>query len=300
MSDKSRPPPPSRPRGSKHPRRPRSGFGHAEMGPADEGQRLVDALDTARALVMSWGGRGDHDQRTLLARHLGDDARGPKQGYSPASARDTYVFRQRAIPTIVRLFGPKLSRGPLTFVTLILEDWYYPMGELNRADAKAITRRFKQRLRSIVLARRLPNDGLLVGMLEIGLRLDSGGHYAGYQLHIHAVADATMMRVLRHLSIRRHGVGPSRVRRPIDRREIPHLERLQSRIGYCLKVQPRRMDLDGVSQTTGESGPTTQHELDINSVEEALLWLDQCRFSDLLVVLGSNCLRSIGHMKPRL
>lgn len=299
----SKPPHPPKPPGGcgiKHPRRPKANPRAEDMGPANEGLRVAKGLNATRIAALHASSFGAGDQSDELARHLAEEDAARRQGYTPASAIDTYAFRQRAIPTIVRLFTPLLNPGPLTFVTIIQPGWFFPIGELHRAGAAEIAGCIKQRLRTMMQLMRLPSDGLFVGVLEIGIRLDDNHEPAGYQLHIHAVADVTMMRVVDELSAEQFGDGSSFVRKPIDRREILCLERLQSRTGYCLKIQVRGMVLDGnVSQSTGDSGPTSQHEVRGPAIVEPLLWLDRLKFSDLLIVLGTSKLRSIGTMKAR-
>ena len=285
---------------TKHFKRTRAGSGLVDIGPADEGIAIVSELDARRTTALYNNCWFAGEQSRHLARHLEETNNANRRGFSPASARDIYEFRLRAIPKLVELFRPMLGTGGLKFVTIIQPGWYFPVGELHRADGSAIVKQLEQKLRAIMRRPGQSNDGVFAGMLEVGLRYDDGGTLAGYQLHVHAVADAIMMKITRCLHTKQFGLGLEHVKQPLVAPGILTLERLQSRLGYCLKAQVRGMVLGGrVSQTTGDSGPTTQHEPDPAVLIEPLLWLDGMSVSDLFIVLGTLDLRSIGRMGRR-
>ena len=286
--------------GKPHPRRPRSGSGRVDIGPADEGIVIVNAIDAQRAAALYLHSWSVNDQSNQVAQHLEEMDAAKRRGFSPACARDVYQFRQRVLPKAIRLFTPMLGDSGMGFVTIFQQGWFFAEGELHRADGVAIVQKFKQELRDIMQRCGYRDEGLLIGMLEVGLRYNKDGSFAGFQLHVHAVADAAMMRVVWKLSRAQFGERAAYMKQPILRSKLPTLERLQSRLGYSLKAQPRGMVLGGrVSQSTGDSGPTTQHELDAPAVIEPLLWLDRMAFSELFIVFGTYDLRAIGRMRRR-
>ena len=290
-----------------------------EMGPADDTGSLVDWIDTSRALILAGAGlvwptaphyRPSRDavmERDMaaaaaaLAAQMLPDLPLVQLRWSPASARAVREFRRRTIPLAVRLLEQWLADGRLQYVTIILTGWWFPIGELHQADAAWIARQFRQRL--LYQIRRTPGArmGMFIGMFEVSvtyLKDSDGSDPTGYQVHIHAVCDAAMLRAVNKLNEGGFMAGPRYVRVPILPYEVLTLERLQSKLGYCLKGQPRRPDFTGtISKTTGESGPAWQHELAADLVVEPLLWLDRWTFTDLTVVIGTYDLR--GALKGR-
>jgi len=108
-----------------------------------------------------------------------------------------------------------IERKPLWFTTVILPSWYFPVGQLGQADPGAIKETIRQKIRR--LEAKFPERalGLLIGTLEVLLRTDVHGQPAGWQVHLHAIADSNMNFLLKKLRKTQFGTGPEHVRTPV-------------------------------------------------------------------------------------
>ena len=135
--------------------------------------------------------------------------------FTIASPLATRVARDRIIAAALPLLEEVIERKPLWFTTVILPGWYFPVGQLGQADPGAIKETIRQKIRR--LEAKFPERalGLLIGTLEVSLRTDVHGQPAGWQVHLHAIADSNMNFLLKKLRKTQLGTGPEHVRTPV-------------------------------------------------------------------------------------
>lgn len=215
---------------------------------------------------------------------------------SPLAMR---VARARIITAALGVIEARGWNQPWYFVTLFMPGWYFPMDQLETADPKHIKLALLQRIKRLIGSDPSLGGGLLMGMLEVSLRLDGDDVPAGYQVHLHAIADARMNAVLSRLQKKSFGEGSARVRKPFLGLRVRDGD-MARRLGYVFKAQVRRPDPRG-SHSTGEAGPAWKHELPADLMADVLLWLDRAKLADFAIVVGTMTIRKALRMqwKPR-
>lgn len=211
---------------------------------------------------------------------------------SPLAMR---VARDRIIAAALPMLEQRIAVEPLWFTTVIMPEWYFPIGHLASAAPASIGQALRQKI--LRLARRFPRhaNGLAVGTIELSLRTDKFGQPAGWQVHLHFIADSKMNFILKQLRKTRFGEGPTYVRIPVMPVRVTPGS-LARCVGYTFKFQVRRQEA-ACSKSTGNCGPAFPYELPADVAPEALLWLDRWELADLALVIGTTCLRSSLRMR---
>ena len=246
----------------------------------------LERMADARAFALDRSGPdGEKLTRAMLPHRPLDHLK-----FTIASPLAMRVARDRIIAAALPVLEGVIERKPLWFTTVILPGWYYPVGMLWKADAADIKEALRQKIRRLEAKFPEREGGMLIGTLEVSLRTDVHGQPAGWQVHLHAIADSNMNFLLKKLRKTQFGIGPEHVRTPVMPVRVS-ADRLARYIGYTFKFQARRQDA-ACSKSTGQCGPAFPHELPSDVAPEALLWLDRCALSDIVLVIGTKALRT--------
>ncbi len=258
---------------------------------AHETAKLVEKMALARA----WCLDVCSEHGAELAAAMCPDSPLQQLRFSVASPLAMRVARARIITAALEVIEARGWNQPWYFVTLMMPDWYFPLDQLEAADPKHIKLALLQRMKRLVGRDPSLGGGLLTGMLEVSLRLDDDDVPAGYQVHLHAIADAKMNRVVSSLRKHSFGRGAARVRKPFLGLPVRDGD-MARRVGYVFKAQVRRQDPRG-SHSTGEAGPAWEHELRPDLMPDVLLWLDRWKLADFAIVVGTERMRKALRMR---